>query len=181
MAIDKKINSMFFLIELLIKGGKISSNDENISFSLGCSTRTLDRHLMEISSLSNSLIKVRKLGRYKCYELVWISTKFEKIIRNIPYVNNPVEDFLYIGPKQKAHLLASSEMIHFFNGYIQKHENFETILKHKDDGSIEFIFLYMNSIEILPFIKMWVPHLRVITPQCLKDELEDELKRYLYG
>ena len=181
MAIDKKINNIFFLIELLIKSKRIKSSDPYIAKLLGCSSRTVDRYLTEISNLSDSLIKVEQFKKLhlKYYEIKGISTEFEKIIKNTPYGNSFVKNSIYWGPKQKAHILLSSEMIQFLNGYIQEHPNFENMLKQHNDGTIEFTFIYMDSIEILPFIKMWIPYLMIKSPQNLKDELEMELKKYL--
>jgi len=44
-----------------------------------------------------------------------------------------------------------------------------------DDGSIEFSIEYTQSLEILPFIKRWLPDIEILSPKKLRDELLEEL------
>lgn len=47
------------------------------------------------------------------------------------------------------------------------------------DGSMEFIVSITNEMEILPIIKYWLPHMRVIEPQWLQDMINEDLLNYL--
>jgi len=49
---------------------------------------------------------------------------------------------------------------------------------YKKDELI-LIFNITNKMEILPLIKKWLPHLKIISPLWLKKEFEEELKKYL--
>jgi len=49
------------------------------------------------------------------------------------------------------------------------------------DGSMEFVIKITHEMEILPIIKYWLPHMRVIEPQWIQDEIEEDLKGYLNG
>ncbi len=81
MAVDKKVKSIFRLMEILIDKKKIKANDKEIAKELGYSTKTLGRHLNDISSLYNSIIEIKE-GKNRVYELVDVSYIFEKIITN---------------------------------------------------------------------------------------------------
>jgi len=81
MAIDKKVMSIFRLMELLVERKKIKANDEEIAKELGYSTKTLGRHLSDIATLYGSVIEVKE-GKNKLYELVDLSYVFEKITTN---------------------------------------------------------------------------------------------------
>jgi predicted DNA-binding transcriptional regulator YafY len=49
--------------------------------------------------------------------------------------------------------------------YIQKYEN----------GEIEFSVEYTNDMEILPFIKKWLPEISIIEPLDLKSKLHNDI------
>jgi len=49
------------------------------------------------------------------------------------------------------------------------------------DGSMEFVIKITHEMEILPIIKYWLPHMRVIEPQWIQDEIDEDLKGYLNG
>ncbi len=82
MAMDKKVRSIFRLMELLVERKRIRAYDTEIANEMGYSTKTLSRHLKDHSaSLSSSIIEVKE-GKNKIYELVDISFIFEKIMTN---------------------------------------------------------------------------------------------------
>jgi predicted DNA-binding transcriptional regulator YafY len=45
--------------------------------------------------------------------------------------------------------------------------------------TMEFSVKITHEMEILPIIKYWIPHLRVIKPKWIKDIIEKDLKEYL--
>jgi len=49
---------------------------------------------------------------------------------------------------------------------------------HKN-GSMEFSIKITHEMEIIPIIKYWIPHLRVLEPQWLCDIISEELEIYL--
>jgi predicted DNA-binding transcriptional regulator YafY len=48
-----------------------------------------------------------------------------------------------------------------------------------EDGSMDIVVKITHDMEILPIVKYWLPHLRVIEPKWIQDELTQELKEYL--
>jgi len=55
----------------------------------------------------------------------------------------------------------------------------QVIEKEYNDGSIEFSIKITHDMEILPIIKYWIPHLYIIEPQRLKEDLKDDLDKFL--
>lgn len=55
----------------------------------------------------------------------------------------------------------------------------QKILATDTDGSIEFEISITYKMEIIPIIKYWMPHLRVLEPQWLLDEVHDDVKEFL--
>jgi len=47
------------------------------------------------------------------------------------------------------------------------------------DGSMELVVKITHVMEIVPIIKYWLPHAKVIEPQWIQDEIEADLKAYL--
>ena len=85
----------------------------------------------------------------------------------------------YNQEKQTAHILASPKVAKYFKPHMKQHFLSEKFIATHDDGSIEFSVEYTQSIEILPFIKKWLPDLKLLSPQSLVDELRADLKTYL--
>ncbi len=48
-----------------------------------------------------------------------------------------------------------------------------------DDGSMDVSLEITNDMEIIPFIKYWIPHVRVLEPRSVKETIEEDLKIYL--
>ena len=120
MALDKKVMSIFRLMELLVERKKIRVNDKEIAKELGYSTKTLGRHLADLSTLYGSIIEVKE-GRNKAYELVEISYIFEKIMTN----SNDLYWFF--------------DLIERWDSNLFKEIGYEVSKKEKD------VYLYKNS------------------------------------
>ena len=314
MADNKKIDSIFKLMELLVEQKEIKANDKDIAQELGYSTKTLGRHLNDLATINSNVIKVKK-GRNSVYELVDTSYVFEKIMQNTNdfswffdlvdrwddaifkdmnyeiskkerevflYKNSPFEELQSKGQKdifrtlkeaiiekkyldihytydeerihkqavplklifmeqnwylaiidqkegfrflriffiskldniskkrytndipkkelkachlflnnfqnpmsrynkerQTAHILASPKVAKYFKPHMKQHFLSEKFIATHADGSIEFSVEYTQSIEILPFIKKWLPDLKLLSPQSLVDELRGDLTTYL--
>lgn len=55
----------------------------------------------------------------------------------------------------------------------------QVIEKELEDGGLLVSAKVAHPNQILPIVRYWVPHLRVISPEGLQAKLEDELRRYL--
>jgi len=59
---------------------------------------------------------------------------------------------------------------------ISKNQTVESVYK---DGSMDVVVKLTHEMEIIPLIKYWVPHLRVIEPIWVQEIIDDDLKEYL--
>jgi len=74
-------------------------------------------------------------------------------------------------------LLVSSEIAKYFKRKpISKTQTIETV--HKD-GSMEVAVKITHEMEIIPLVKYWIPHVKVLEPAWIKESIEDDLKGYL--
>jgi predicted DNA-binding transcriptional regulator YafY len=47
------------------------------------------------------------------------------------------------------------------------------------DGTMEFTLRITDEMEIIPIVKYWVPHLRVLEPLWIGEMIDDDLQNYL--
>jgi len=78
-----------------------------------------------------------------------------------------------IKPKE-AILKANQNIAHYFRKDMKKFFDSQKFIEEKD-GEVYFSIKYTQNIEILPFIKKWLPDLEIISPKELKDNLKKEL------
>jgi len=81
MAINKKINNIFRLMELFLQRKEINSYDKDILEEFSCSGKTLERYLNEIEGSYSHIITIKK-SRKKLWKLVRVSDIFEEFINN---------------------------------------------------------------------------------------------------
>lgn len=48
-----------------------------------------------------------------------------------------------------------------------------------DDGSMDIVIRITHEMEILPIVKYWLPHIKILEPIWITEILEDELKMYI--
>ena len=47
------------------------------------------------------------------------------------------------------------------------------------DGSMDVSVEITNDMEIIPFVKYWIPHIKVLEPESIKDAIAEDLKEYV--
>jgi predicted DNA-binding transcriptional regulator YafY len=55
----------------------------------------------------------------------------------------------------------------------------QSTLSLNEDGTMEFIVKITNEMEILPIVKYWIPHLYILEPKWLKDQINEDIRKYL--
>jgi len=48
-----------------------------------------------------------------------------------------------------------------------------------DDGSMEVSVEITHDMEIIPFVKHWMPHIRVVEPVRIAEAIDKDIKTYL--
>jgi len=48
-----------------------------------------------------------------------------------------------------------------------------------NDGTMEFVVKITHEMEIIPIVKYWLPHMRVVEPQRIQDMIDEDLRGYL--
>jgi len=55
----------------------------------------------------------------------------------------------------------------------------QVIEKQLEDGGLIVSAKVGHVNQVLPIVRYWIPHLRIISPEGLQGEIEAELKRYV--
>lgn len=55
----------------------------------------------------------------------------------------------------------------------------QVIEKELNDGGLIISSNVSHKNEVLPVVQYWLPHLRIISPESLQQEMEKEIKKYL--
>jgi hypothetical protein len=104
-------------------------------------------------------------------------TQIEKYFKYLKNIQNPMT--LYGVDKEVAHLLASPKVAKYFKPNMKKLLSSQTFIAEREDGSVEFTLEYTQPLEILPFIKRWLPDVKIISPSSLQDVMIDDLREFL--
>ena len=88
------------------------------------------------------------------------------------------DDSVWIGEETKEVVLKVSKTV---ADYFKRRKLIanQVIEKELEDGSLILSTKVANHNQIIPIIRYWIPHLRIISPDQLQEELEQSLRDYL--
>jgi len=126
------------------------------------------------------------LSRVSFIEDVSYATNINKFLKSsvkkqLEFIENHIQNSftIYDTPVKVAIIKASSEKARYFDIGMKQFFSSQKFKEKLDDGSIIFTVNYTQSLEILPFIQRWLPHLVILEPQELKDEYLNNLQEIL--
>ena len=76
----------------------------------------------------------------------------------------------------KVKIYADKVATKYFKRRPLQSQSIETL---SQNGTMEFVVTITHEMEILPIVKYWLPHLRIIEPQWIQDSINNDLKEYL--
>lgn len=82
-------------------------------------------------------------------------------------------------PSQRAILKASPKVSIYFQKGMKLFFPSQKFKEKLCDGSVTFTIDFTNDLEILPFVKRWLPDLEILEPQSLRDVFREHIKIYL--
>ncbi len=129
---------------------------------------------------------IARLSRVSFIQEVSYTTnmgKFQKSLvkKQMKFIDKDIQNSLtlYDVPVKIATIKVKPERAKYFDKGMKKFLSSQKFIKKLDDGSILFTLEYTQSLEILPFIQKWLPHLVILEPQELKEEYINNLKLIL--
>ncbi len=99
--------------------------------------------------------------------------KYSTYLQNI---QNPMT--LYGVESRVGMFLASPKVAKYFKPHMKRYLNSQKFIREREDGSVEFSLEYTQPLEVLPFIKRWLPDIEVLSPLSLKETMISDLRAY---
>jgi predicted DNA-binding transcriptional regulator YafY len=99
-----------------------------------------------------------------------VLVKYKKHFENIQNAMT-----LYGEPIKKATCKASAKIAIYFQKDMKPFLSSQKYIRTCDDGSIDFELSYTQAIEVLPFIKQWLPDIKILEPKSLIDTLKKDI------
>ena len=88
------------------------------------------------------------------------------------------DDSIWFGQdKQEIILSIDSQVSFYFKQRSILPE--QQIVKELNDGGLLVSSKINHDMQLLPIIRFWIPHLKIVNPEGLQEELEIDLKKYL--
>ena len=78
---------------------------------------------------------------------------------------------------KKATLKASPDMALYFKENMKPFFPSQEYVRTEEDGSIVFTVEYTQPLEVLPFIKQWLPDIEIVAPDKLKQYFMNDMQR----
>jgi len=88
--------------------------------------------------------------------LIWLEESFQ----------NPFSR--YGVPAQTAVLKAAPNIAHYFDKGMKRFFKSQRFVRKEEDGSVVFSVEYTQPMEVLPFVRRWLPDLSILEPKELK-------------
>ena len=101
------------------------------------------------------------------------------IARFIKDMQTPIARYV---PNYREHLVevvveVASSRAHYFKA--KKYLPSQKIIKEQEDGILILSFVVTQETEVADLIKRWIPHIKVISPESLKEKIKEEIITYI--
>jgi predicted DNA-binding transcriptional regulator YafY len=83
------------------------------------------------------------------------------------------------GKTHTVHLYIKPEAAEYFHTQKLLHPT-QTVTNRHEDGGLEIACAITHKLELLPAIKSWIPHIFILSPSWLWDELSKDLRHYTH-
>ncbi|WP_457608180.1 helix-turn-helix transcriptional regulator [Nitratifractor sp.] len=135
----------------------------------------LDGEVLRISRISfiDKVSYTRGKTRYRQGEIDaaerWLRSEFQNSFSR------------YGAPKKRARLRAAPRIAHYFRPGMKRFLPSQRFVGEESDGSVIVEVDYTQEMEILPFIRRWLPDLTILSPDSLRKTYRVQLLEALEG
>ncbi len=127
-----------------------------------------------------------RLSRISFIKKVTYSKKSESyqpstVKKYLEWIDNDFQNSFsrYALPSQTATLIAAPNIAHYFDKGMKRFFKSQRFVRKEEDGSVVFEIDYTQPMEILPFVRRWLPDLKILQPSKLQIEHTKILQRSL--
>ena len=128
-----------------------------------------------LAAVNKDTLRAYRLSRISLPKVIE-SQSFEFDTAILKQLEN--EESIWFGQqKQEIILSVQGEVaLHFKQRQLLPEQQ---VVKALDDGSLLISSRITHITQILPLVRYWIPHLKIVNPESLQQQLEAELKGYL--
>jgi predicted DNA-binding transcriptional regulator YafY len=96
----------------------------------------------------------------------------------LDFIQNHIQNSFtrYDLPLKTATIKVLPQKARYFERGMKKFFSSQKFQEKLEDGSIIFTLKYTQPLEILPFIQRWLPHLTILEPEELKQQMLKKLE-----
>jgi predicted DNA-binding transcriptional regulator YafY len=136
-------------------------------------------YLLFVENENLQFSRINFINSLEIVEKRFLKSEIEKFEKLIPKIQNPMT--LFNQKPKVAKIRALSGISKYFGENSKKFLRSQKFLKENRDGSVDFEISYTQPLEVLPFIKKWLPNLQILeSPEAeLQKALQKDLKEML--
>ena len=82
----------------------------------------------------------------------------------------------YDSPNYEVLIQVDYEVSRYFR--VKKYLSSQQIHEEKENGDLILSYQINTDMEIIPLVKMWIPHLKVLSPEKLNKRIKKEISQY---
>lgn len=129
-----------------------------------------------LAAVRKGLLRAYRLSRIELSAHPHILSGFEPDQAVLAQLDD--EESIWFGQeKQEVILTVHADVaLHFQQRQLLPEQQ---IIKHLDDGGLLLSSRITHTTQILPLVRYWIPHLKIVNPEGLQEEVENGLKAYL--
>ena len=170
--------------ELFKNIGKSIQEHCQISFSYKGEVRSVEPYRLVHHHGSWYLAAVHN-GKLKAYRLVYVeslnslheSPTFKPDATILEQLDNAESIWFGLNKFEVVLTIDQTVASHFQQRQLLPEQQ---IIKQLDDGGLLLSSRITHNTQLLPLVRYWLPHIKIVNPEELQQELEAELKNYLY-
>ena len=119
------------------------------------------------------------LKTFSFTKLDWVEILSDSHFQFDPSIDKTLqeEDGVWLGEKKEIVLKISHEVADYFKR--RKLIANQIIEKELEDGGLILSAKVGHLNQIIPIVRYWIPHIRIISPEGLQAEMEGEIEKYL--
>ena len=163
--------------------GEAIRNQQQIGFLYKGESRVVEPYKLVHHHGCWYLAAVRK-GVLRAYRLsrIELSTHPHELLNFVPdttiLTQLEDEESIWFGQEKQEIILTvhADVALHFQQRPLLPEQQ---VIKKLDDGGLLLSSRITHHTQLLPLVRYWIPHLKIVSPEGLQDEMERELEEYL--
>jgi len=124
----------------------------------------------------NNGFKRFRINFIESFEL--LPRTFHRDLQALHYIRSMQSLFEdYNVPQYEARIRVDAHIARHFN--VKRYLASQKIVEEHPNGDLTISYSINNEMELIPLVRQWIPHIRILSPEPLKQRMRDEIAHYL--